>query len=74
MVYTIEGPFFFGVAEKIEHALATTHTDPKVIIFRLKAVPFMDMTGLETFHELIEHYHKRGVEVYLCEANPTAAA
>ncbi len=29
----------------------------------------MDMTGLETFDELIEHYHKRGVQVYLCEAN-----
>lgn len=70
IVYTIQGPFFFGAAEKIEHALATTHTDPKVIIFRLKDVPFMDMTGLETFNELIEHYHKRAVEVYLCEANP----
>lgn len=70
MVYTIQGPFFFGVAEKIEHALIATHMDPKVIIFRLKDVPFMDMTGLETFNELIEHYHKRGVEVYLCEANP----
>jgi len=70
IVYTIQGPFFFGVAEKIEHALAATHMDPKTIIFRLKDVPFMDMTGLETFNELIEHYHKRGVEVYLCEANP----
>lgn len=70
IVYAIQGPFFFGAAEKIEHALATTHTDPKIIIFRLKNVPFIDMTGLETFNELIEHYHKRGVEVYLCEANP----
>lgn len=70
MVYTIQGPFFFGVAEKIEHALAATHADPKIIVFRLKDIPFMDMTGLETFNELIEHYHKRGVEVYLCEANP----
>lgn len=69
IVYAIQGPFFFGAAEKIEHALATTHTDPKRIIFRLKDVPFMDMTGLETFEELIEHYHQRGVEVYLCEAN-----
>lgn len=69
MVYAIQGPFFFGVAEKIEHTLATTHTDPKIIIFRLKDVPFMDMTGLETFNELIEHYYKRGVKVYLCEAN-----
>lgn len=69
VVYTIQGPFFFGAAEKIEHALAATYADPKIIIFRLKDVPFMDMTGLETFNELIEHYHKRSVEVYLCEAN-----
>lgn len=70
IIYTIQGPFFFGAAEKIEHALAATYADPKIIIFRLKDVPFMDMTGLETFNELIEHYHKRGVKVYLCEANP----
>jgi SulP family sulfate permease len=73
MVYTIQGPFFFGVAEKIEHTLAITNVDPKVIIFRLKDVPFMDMTGLETFNELIEHYHQRDVKVYLCEANANVA-
>lgn len=67
-IYTIQGPFFFGVTEKVEHALAVTHSDPKIIIFRLKYVPFMDMTGIETFSELLEQYHKRGVKVYLCEA------
>jgi SulP family sulfate permease len=69
LVYTIHGPFFFGVAEKMERALGAINADPKIIIFRLKEVPFMDMTGLETFEELIEKYHQRGVKVYLCEAN-----
>lgn len=69
IVYAIQGPFFFGVAEKIEHAFAITHSDPKNIIFRLKNVPFMDITGLQTFSEIIEAFHKRGVTVYLCEAN-----
>lgn len=69
VIYSIQGPFFFGVAEKIERAFAITHSDPKIIIFRLKNVPFMDMTGLQTFHEIIEEFHKRGVLVYLCEAN-----
>lgn len=73
MVYTIQGPFFFGVAEKIEHTLAITNADPKTVIFRLKDVPFMDMTGLETFNELIEHYHQRDIKVYLCEANANVA-
>lgn len=69
VVYSIQGPFFFGVVEKLEHAFAITHSDPKAIIFRLKNVPFMDMTGLQTFREVIEEFHKRGVQVYICEAN-----
>lgn len=70
LVYAIQGPFFFGAAEKIERALVTLNLAPNVIIFRLKNVPFMDMTGLETFSELIEEYTKKHVKVYLCEANP----
>src|SRR3990167_5530490 len=69
LVYSIQGPFFFGVAEKMEQALANTHTDPKMIIFRLKAVPFMDMTGIETFSEIIQDYYQKGVLVCICEAN-----
>lgn len=71
VVYSIQGPFFFGVAEKIERAFALTHSDPKNIIFRLKYVPFMDITGLQTFSEVVEQFHKRGVNVSICEANPT---
>lgn len=69
VIYSIQGPFFFGVAEKMERAFAIIHSDPKIIIFRLKDVPFMDITGLQTFNEVIEQFHKRGVLVYLCEAN-----
>jgi SulP family sulfate permease len=65
LIYIIQGLFFFGVAEKMERAFAVTHSDPKNIIFRLKDVPFMDITGLQTFSELIEQFHKRGVIVYL---------
>jgi SulP family sulfate permease len=69
LVYTIQGPLFFGAAEKIERALAVTHTDPSVIILRLKNVPFMDMTGLTILRELVEQFHHRGIKVYMCEAN-----
>lgn len=73
LIYTIQGPFFFGAAEKLERAFEVTHSDPKVIIFRLKDVPFTDMTGLQTFREVIEAFHKRGVLVYICEANRTVS-
>lgn len=70
IIYSIQGPFFFAAAETLERTLAVTHTDPKALIFRLKGVPFMDVTGLQTFQEIIEQLHNRGIDVLLCEANP----
>lgn len=69
LVLTVEGPFFFAAAESFERALAGTHTDPKVLIIRLKWVPFMDMTGLQTVEEVICDLQKRGVTVLLSGAN-----
>jgi len=46
-----------------------TNTDPKTIIFCLNEVPFMDITGLETFSEVIQKFKQRGINIYLCEAN-----
>jgi SulP family sulfate permease len=69
IVYNIQGPFFFAAAETLEHTLSMTHMDPKAIIFRLKEVPFMDITGLQTFQEIIEQFHSRSIDVLLCEAN-----
>ena len=69
VVYSIEGPFFFGAVEKLQSALAVTHTEPKVVLIRLGHVPFMDITGLETFKEAIENLQKRHITVLLSEAN-----
>ena len=69
LVYAIEGPFFFGAVENFEQALVETHTDPKLLVIRLKRVPFMDITGLQALEEAVGNLKKRGVEVVLCEAN-----
>jgi len=69
LVYAIEGPFFFGAVENFERALAATHTDPELLVLRLRRVPFMDITGLQTLEEVIEQMQHRGVRVVLCEAN-----
>ena len=69
LVYTIEGPLFFGAAETFERVLAQTHTDPGTLIIRLNHVPFMDITGLQSLLEVIEQLRNRGIVVKLCEAN-----
>ena len=74
MVYSIEGPFFFGAVENFEQALAQTHTDPHTLILRLRRVPFMDITGLQTLEEAIERMKKRSVTIILCEANAQVLA
>lgn len=69
LVYSIEGPFFFGAVENFERVLIQTRTEPGVLILRLRRVPFMDITGLETLEEVILKMQKRDVRVMLCEAN-----
>jgi sulfate permease, SulP family len=69
LVYTVEGPFFFGAVENFERALAGTHTDPDVLVIRLRWVPFIDITGLQTLEEVIQDLQRRGVRVMLSGAN-----
>lgn len=69
LVYEIAGPIFFGAIESFERALLQTHSDPDALIIRLRHVPFMDATGLQTFEEVIGKLRKRGIDVMLCEAN-----
>ncbi len=69
LVYAVEGPFFFGAVENFERALADTHTDPEVLIIRLRWVPFIDITGLQFLEEVIRDLHRRRVRVILSGAN-----
>jgi SulP family sulfate permease len=69
IVYSFEGPFYFGVCEKFEQTLTMAPCDFKFVVFRLAHVPFMDMTGLKTFAKMIKKFQKREIHVYLCEAN-----
>lgn len=68
-VFSIQGPLFFGAVENFERALAQTRSDPKALVIRLRYVPFMDITGLQVVEEVIQKLRKRGVIVFLCEAN-----
>lgn len=74
LVYSVDGPFFFGAAETFENALAAIHVEARVVILRLGRVPFIDATGLQTLEEIIEQFRHRGTHVLLCEANARLTA
>lgn len=73
LVYRIDGPFFFGAAEKFEHALETIQSPTKQVVqvvLRLGQVPFIDATGLQTLSEIAANFHKNGIRLVLCEVRP----
>ncbi len=69
MVYSVNGPLFFGVAEKFQHAIEQINDKPRVLILRLHQVPFIDMTGILSLEEMIKDLHRHGVNVWVTEAN-----
>lgn len=69
LVYTIDGPFFFGAVEQLESALHHTGTDPHGIVLSLSRVPFVDLTGIVALREAVDRLEKRGVRVVLCGAS-----
>jgi SulP family sulfate permease len=69
MVYDIVGPLFFGAVENFKRPLLEARPYPKTLIIRLERVPFMDITGIHMLEEVMDVLRRRGVSVFLCEAN-----
>ena len=74
MVYRIDGPFFFGAAEKLERTLERVQLHIETVVIRMGRVPFIDATGMQTLQEVIERFQKRKVRVMLCGVQPNVAA
>ena len=66
LVYRVDGPFFFGAAEKLESTLERVQLGVEAVVIRLGRVPFMDATGIHTLAEIIQRYQRRRVRVLLC--------
>ena len=68
LVYTLDGPFFFGAVENFERALSASGV-PRVLVFNLRWVPFVDITALQTFEDSVRGFRQRGVQVLVAGAN-----
>jgi SulP family sulfate permease len=74
-VYEINGPFFFGAAEKFKDTLAEVSRKPKVLIIRMRNVPAIDSTAMHALRDLIRRTRRDGTVVLLSEidAQPLVA-
>ena len=68
-IYEIEGPFFFGVANKFEETIKQIGGSPKIRIIRMRKVPFMDSTGANNLKNLIVMSRKDKTETILSGVN-----
>lgn len=64
-VYEISGPFFFGAAQSYKEALMEIGGKGKVLILRMRYVPFIDSTGLIIFREAIRYFTVKKVRIIL---------
>ena len=68
-VYEIDGPFFFGIANKFDSVMTSMGDKPPVRVIRMRKVPFMDSTGLHNLESLIRLSKAEGIQVVLSGVN-----
>lgn len=64
-VYEIDGPFFFGIANKFDESMRIIGDRSLIRIIRMRKVPFIDSTGLHNLESLCEKSCKDGIRVIL---------
>ena len=69
-VYEIDGPFFFGIANRFEELSAHMLEVPMVRIIRMRKVPFVDATGLHNLEVFVQKSHQQGIHVILSGVRP----
>jgi sulfate permease, SulP family len=62
-IFEINGPFFFGAADKFRDTINQMKRRPKVLILRMRFVPAMDATGLSALDDLLRKAKKSKMEV-----------
>jgi SulP family sulfate permease len=70
VVYSIDGPVFFGAAEKLERTLEHIQRPATTLLLRMGNVPFVDATGIFAIEEIITDFKRHGATVLLVELRP----
>lgn len=64
-VFEINGPFFFGVADRLKDTLNSLERPPKIFILRMRKVPAIDATGMHALKEFYAKCKRQGTTLLL---------
>ncbi|HAS89891.1 MAG TPA: sodium-independent anion transporter, partial [Desulfovibrio sp.] len=70
VVYKINGPMFFGMAQRFIDVMSFTRKKPEIIVFCMRNVPTMDATGIEALETVIRRAHAQNIKVLLSGVHP----
>jgi len=66
-VYEVNGPFFFGAADKLKDVMMEIDRPPKVLILRMRNVPAIDATGIHALEQMARKCRHQGTTLILTE-------
>ncbi len=69
MLYEINGPLFFGASQKFQEFLTDLKQEPKVLIIRMRHVPFIDATAIARLKEFHQKLQSAGTTILISGAN-----
>lgn len=72
-IYEISGPFFFASAKAYCEVIKSMGNRSKIMIIRMRHVPFVDSTGLNNLRDTVENLHHSGIVVLLSGVRPSVA-
>ena len=70
-MFRIDGPFFFGSAQRLNTVLDRIGAEPKIFILRMGQVPLIDGSGAHALQEFIAKCRQRGTKVILTRVAPS---
>jgi SulP family sulfate permease len=68
-VYEINGPFFFGAAERFKDTISIVSRRPKVLIIRMRSVLALDSTGMHALKDVVHRSRREGTVVLLSDVH-----
>ncbi|MEK7206974.1 MAG: C4-dicarboxylic acid transporter DauA [Pseudomonadota bacterium] len=70
VLYDIDGPLFFGAAQKALSGLTQLRHDIRVVILEMTDVPMMDVTGLVALESIAAALHKKHIMLVFSNLAP----
>ncbi len=61
LVFEVSGPMFFGAADKLIQLTSQVTEDIKVVIVRMRSVPAIDITALNSLKKVHQHFIRNNV-------------